>query len=90
MYTLFQCLRRGTRATAETKVPENLGQARKSIFWKGFEEAINTEITQLEKNSTWEYINIKAIERGRNILRAKLVFDIKRGPSGNFLKFNAG
>ena len=75
--------------TEDEKVPATIGQARKSVFWKGFEEAINTEITQLEKNNTWEYVCIKDIDRKHNILRSKLVFDIKRGPTGKFSKFKA-
>ena len=53
----------------------------------GVERAIETEIAQLEKNKTWEYVNIHELARNTNILRAKFVFDIKRG--GEFIKFKA-
>ena len=59
----------------DDKPPENLNQAKRGPFWEGFERAIETEITQLEKNNTWEYVDIKDIERGANILRSKFVFD---------------
>ena len=59
------------------------------LYWKGFEKAIETEVGNLKKNSTWEYVNMKEISRETNILRSKLVFDIKRGPQGEFLKYKA-
>ena len=46
-------------------------------------------MTNLEKNETWVYVNLKDIERGRNLMRAKFVFDIKRGAKVEFLKFKA-
>jgi hypothetical protein len=58
--------------------PKTLGEARKSPFWPGFEEAISSEISSLEKNQTWEYIDLKSLSRGTNVLRSKFVFDIKR------------
>ena len=73
----------------DDKPPGNLNKARKGPYWEGFERAIETEITQLEKNHTWEYVDIKSIEKGANILRSKFVFDIKRDEKGNFLKYKA-
>ena len=32
--------------------PRTLGEARKCTYWKGFEKAIESELTQLEKNNT--------------------------------------
>jgi hypothetical protein len=71
--------------------PKTLGEARKSPYWTGFEEAIRAEIDSLEKNKTWEYVSMSDIEPKRRgkILRSKLVFDIKRGASGEFQKFKA-
>ena len=73
----------------EDQAPASLKEARSSVFWGGFERAINDEITQLEKNNTWVYIDKKSLPKGTNILRSKLVFDIKRDEKGNFLKFKA-
>jgi hypothetical protein len=69
--------------------PKTLGEARKSPFWPGFEEAISAEISSLKKNQTWDYIDLKTLPRGTNILRSKFVFDIKRGANGEFLKYKA-
>ena len=35
-------------------------------------------------------VNRNEIPRGKNILRGKFVFDIKRGPKGEFIKYKAG
>ena len=69
--------------------PRTLGEARKCTYWKGFEKAIESELTQLEKNNTWEYIDRNSLPPNTNILRAKFVFDIKRGGEGEFLKHKA-
>ena len=53
----------------EVQAPKTLAEARKGLYWKGFEKAIETEVGNLEKNSTWEYVNIKEIPRGTNILQ---------------------
>ena len=64
-------------------------QARDGPYWVGFEKAIETEFKTLEENETWEYRNLKDIPRSKNILNSKFVFDIKRGPGGEFLKYKA-
>ena len=69
--------------------PTTLGEAKKSMYWQGYEKAIETEITNLEKNNTWEYIDIRSLERGTNVLRSKFVFDIKRDEKGKFIKYKA-
>jgi len=69
--------------------PSTLGQAKKSPFWPGFEKAIQSELESLEQNKTWDVVNWNEIPRGSNILNSKFVFDIKRGPAGEFLKFKA-
>ena len=69
--------------------PSTLGEARKSSWWPGFEKAIGDELEALEKNRTWEVINRSEVPPGRNILRSKFVFDLKRGPGGEFIKFKA-
>jgi hypothetical protein len=71
--------------------PKTLGEAKKSPYWSGFEEAIRAEIESLEKNQTWEYVSFSDIPvaRRKGILRSKLVFDIKRGASGEFQKYKA-
>jgi hypothetical protein len=73
----------------DTLIPKTLREAKNSPYWEGFEEAIGVEISGLEKNQTWEYIDIKTLPRGTNILRSKFVFDIKRGSGGEFLKYKA-
>ena len=61
-------------------VPKTLGEAQKG------KHSIETELTQLEKNKTWEYVDKKDLPRNTNILRSKFVFDIKRDGKGDFLK----
>ena len=73
----------------ETPVPKTLKQAQTSGYWEGFKEAIEKEIQALEDRETWEYIDRETLPRGTNILRAKFVFDIKRGAEGQFLKYKA-
>ena len=75
--------------TPDTPVPRPLREAQKSAFWEGFQGAINAEIKALEEKGTWEYVERKEIPEGSNILRAKFVFDIKRGPQREFLKYKA-
>lgn len=70
-------------------VPKTLGEAQKGRYWQGFAHAIEAEITQLEKNKTWEYVDRRDLPRNTNILRAKFVFDIKRDARGEFLKYKA-
>ena len=36
----------------DDEVPKTLGEAKKGKFWKGFEEAIETEMSNLKKNKT--------------------------------------
>jgi hypothetical protein len=74
---------------AEVLPPKTLGEAKKSPWWPGFEEAIKQELDSLEKNETWDLVSRHDLPRGTNVLRAKFVFDIKRGPSGEFQKFKA-
>ena len=62
--------------------PRTLGDARKCKFWNGFEKAIESELTQLEKNNTWEYIDRNSLPPNTNILRAKFVS--REGERGNF------
>ena len=54
---------------------------RKTIFGRA--------IQALEENKTWELGESNSLPRGTNILRSKFVFDIKRGPEGQFHKFKA-
>jgi hypothetical protein len=68
----------------DEKPPKTLGEAKKGKFWPGFEKAITEEITNLENNNTWTYVDRNELQRGSNILRAKFVFDIKRGPTEIF------
>jgi hypothetical protein len=72
-----------------TKAPRTLSEAKRSGFWAGYEKAIDTELTQLEKNNTWKYVDRKDIPSNSNILHSKFVFDIKRGPTGEFIKYKA-
>ena len=74
---------------ADIPPPKTLGEAKKSAWWKGYEEAIFDEIDNLEKLGCWNWVDRKSIPFGTNILRSKLVFDDKRGPNGEFLKFKA-
>ena len=69
--------------SADVLPPKNLKEAQRSPYWSGFREAIEKEITQLEKNNTWEYIEKRDLPTNANILKSKFVFDIKRGPGGN-------
>jgi hypothetical protein len=69
--------------------PKTLGEAQKSPWWSGFEKAIQVELESLRHNKTWELVDIKTLPRGTNILRSKFVFDIKRGSSGEFIRFKA-
>ena len=69
--------------------PATLGEAKRGRYWKGYQEAIESELTQLEKNQTWTYVDKRELEKGTNILRAKFVLDIKRGSKGEFIKFKA-
>ena len=69
--------------------PKTLLQAKKSLFWEGFRGAIEEELNSLEKNTTWEYVDIQTLKKDTNILRSKFVFDIKRGAGGEFLKYKA-
>ena len=68
--------------SADVLPPKNLKEAQRSPYWSGFREAIEKEITQLEKNNTWEYIEKRDLPTNTNILKSKFVFDIKRGPGG--------
>src|SRR6185437_15115084 len=66
-----------------------IAQARKRPNWAGYERALGEEISQLEKNNTWTYIERNTLPPQTNILRSKVVFDIKRGAGGEFLKYKA-
>ena len=66
-----------------------MGEAKKSPFWEGFNRAIFTELETLERNGTWVFVDRASLPRGTNILRSKMVFDLKYGPTGEFLKFKA-
>jgi hypothetical protein len=72
-----------------TPVPRTVGEAKKSEFWEGFKGAIERELETLEKNGTWELVERKSLPWGTNILRSKFVFDLKYGPTGEFVKFKA-
>lgn len=69
--------------------PANLAEARRSPWWTGYLAAIEEEISNLEKLRCWDYVPLKEIPKGTNILRSKLVFDDKRGPDGKLQKFKA-
>src|SRR6185437_12439041 len=69
--------------------PKTIAQARKRPNWAGYERALEEEISQLEKNNTWTYIERDTLPPQTNILRSKVVFDIKRGAGGEFLKYKA-
>ena len=64
--------------------PATLGTAKQCQYWKGYEEAIESELSQLEKNNTWSYVDRNSLPHHTNILRSKFVFDIKRGGVGSF------
>jgi hypothetical protein len=64
--------------------PSTLGQAKRSPWWSGFEGAIRSELKALEDNKTWDAVDRSEVPRGRNILRSKFVFDIKRVRQGKF------
>ena len=69
--------------------PKTLGDAKKSAWWEGYESAIGEEIENLCRLECWESVTLKSIPRGTNILRSKFVFDDKRGPEGQLIKFKA-
>lgn len=73
----------------EIPPPKTLGDARKSAWWEGYRQAIHEEISNLEKLGCWEVVPLKDVPRHTNILRSKFVFDDKRGPAGELLKFKA-
>jgi hypothetical protein len=74
---------------ASIPAPSTLGQAKKSPWWPGYEEAIRDELQNLEKLGCWELVPISKLPRGTNILRSKFVFADKRGPDGKLQKFKA-
>jgi len=49
-------------------VPKTIGEARKSRYWEGFKQAIDSEMRQLEKNNTWEYVDRGKVPRGCNLV----------------------
>src|SRR5690606_11662626 len=61
--------------TPDRPVPKTMKEAKKSLFWSGFEKAIHTEIRALEEKGTWEYVNLKDLPLGTKILRSKIVFN---------------
>ena len=68
---------------------QTITAARHSKFWTGFAEAIKKEIRDLETNNTWTYVDRHNVPHTHKILRSKIVFDIKRGAAGDFIKFKA-
>ena len=76
--------------SADFPIPKTLKEARDGPFWEGFKEAIGQELRSLEENATWDVITKRDLPRGANVLNCKFVFDIKRGASGQFLKFKPG
>ena len=69
--------------------PENLGEARRSPWWKHYKEAAQVEYDGHLKNKTWELVHKSSIPARKNILRGKWVFDDKRGEDGKMTRFKA-
>ena len=74
----------------EVVPPPTLAIARKCQYWEGWERAIKTEIDNLENNHTWEYVDRNTLPKNTNILRSKVIFDIKRDSNGSFIKHKLG
>lgn len=51
--------------------------------------AIQEELDQLEKNQTWDLVQMNEVEAGHKPLSGKWVFKINRDVNGNIARFKA-
>lgn len=67
-------------------IPNNIAELKKRDDWNRWKEAINSELTSLKKNGTWE---LQPKPAGKNIVDCKWVFRIKRDDNGNIERYKA-
>lgn len=66
--------------------PKTYNEAAKCFDWKKWEKGMKEECYSLHENNTWELVNRPP---GRKVLRGKWVYKLKRGPSGEILRYKA-
>jgi hypothetical protein len=71
---------------AEACEPKSLAEAKASIHWNRWLEAMKQELQSIETNKTWTLVPRPG---NRHVLRGKWVYKLKRGPNGEILRYKA-
>lgn len=70
----------------EGGIPNSYQQARTSIEWDKWKEAMNAEYESLMKNNTW---SLEDLPNDKNPIKCKWVYALTRDADGNILKYKA-
>jgi len=70
-------------------VPHNQREAKKSPYWPQYYDAEKEEMANHSENTTWHLVDRASLPRGTKVLRTKWVYDNKKGPDGQIVRFKA-
>jgi hypothetical protein len=70
-------------------VPRNQREARASAYWPDYYGAECEEMENHSENGTWKLVKRSSIPKGGKLLQTKWVYDDKKGPKGNIIRFKA-
>ena len=70
-------------------VPRNQREAQTSAYWPEYYGAEVEEMENHSENGTWKLVPLASIPKGGRLLRTKWVYDDKKGPDGQIIRFKA-
>lgn len=76
-------------ATDADDEPKTWKQAQNSPFSEEWRKAYQAELDSIKEHGVYELVPRESVPNGRKIIRSRPVFKIKRGSSGEILKFKA-
>lgn len=60
-------------------IPTDVSELKKRSDWPSWKRAIKEELQSLEKNNTWQLVELPA---GKKVIDSKYVFKVKRNSEG--------
>ena len=85
-FTLLCAYLGAALSLSEPFEPKSVKQAQEDFYWNKWQEAMTLEKKSLNDNKTWTLV---PRPKNRRVLRGKWVYKLKRGPTGEILRYKA-
>jgi len=70
--------RQSVMLVKDNEIPKNIEDAKKSIDWQYWKQAVKEELTSMEKHKIWDIVNRP---KNKKVIKCKWIFNIKEDPN---------